>query len=367
MGWSFRRTIKMGPLKVNVSSGGLGLSTGVRGARVSVGPRGTYVTFGRGVFRYRHKIRSARTTPRQQLPQDPRQLPAGTSTPGFITTASSEELADMSPDATLLEVQAHLKRKSLFLWFVLVAAFIAVWAACVLPFEGTVAVCVLLLATAFPVKVWDNERRTARILYDVDDSEVVNRIGMANSVGLYLKKASELWHVFYSVKTDDWKKNAGANALIQRTAIRVLAGTLPHVELNIEPSCIPVGPQQLLFLPDRLLIWDGTGVAGIPYEQLDVRASTTSFIEEGRVPPDSRRIDTTWRFVRKDGGPDLRFSNNAQLPIMEYGRLELTSQSGLKVVLQTSTPAAAEGAATALTELSRRAAATSSVAGIPTT
>src|SRR3954468_24520892 len=29
-------------------------------------------------------------------------------------------------------------------------------------------------------------------------------------------------------------------------------------------------------------------------------------------------IGSTWRFVRRDGGPDRRFNNNRQLPILRY-------------------------------------------------
>src|SRR5690349_7083823 len=58
MGLSFRSSLKMGPLRVNVSGTGVGLSAGVRGARVSVGPRGTYVTLSAGGFRYQKKLNS---------------------------------------------------------------------------------------------------------------------------------------------------------------------------------------------------------------------------------------------------------------------------------------------------------------------
>lgn len=66
IGFSFRKSIKMGPLRLNLSKSGLGVSTGVKGLRVSVGPRGTYLNAGtKGVY-YRKKLNSKRflsTTP----------------------------------------------------------------------------------------------------------------------------------------------------------------------------------------------------------------------------------------------------------------------------------------------------------------
>ena len=46
MGWQFRKSINLGKgFKLNISKSGVGLSGGVKGARVSVGPRGVRRTF----------------------------------------------------------------------------------------------------------------------------------------------------------------------------------------------------------------------------------------------------------------------------------------------------------------------------------
>ena len=46
----------MGPLRLNLSKSGVGVSTGVKGLSVSVGPRGTYLNAGtKGVY-YRKKL-----------------------------------------------------------------------------------------------------------------------------------------------------------------------------------------------------------------------------------------------------------------------------------------------------------------------
>jgi uncharacterized tellurite resistance protein B-like protein len=274
---------------------------------------------------------------------------------GFITSATASELAVVSSDATLSEMQGYLRRTNLFRLYVVAAIVVMPWAISALVPIAVISLLIVLIVIAIPLRSWDLDRRTARIFYDVDDQEVVERIAIANSVGQALSSATRLWHIFYSVSTDDWKKNAGASALIRRTSIRATVGALPQIGLNIEPWCIPFGPQRLLFLPERLIVWDGKNLAGVPYEDLEISSETTRFIEEGTIPKDSQQVGVTWRYVRRDGGPDLRFNNNCQLAILEYGRLQLSSRSGLKVVLQTSAPAAVIGAANVLLALSRRA------------
>jgi hypothetical protein len=56
MGWSYRRSVKFGPFRLNLSKSGIGVSAGVRGARVSTGPGGTHLNLGTNGFYYRQKI-----------------------------------------------------------------------------------------------------------------------------------------------------------------------------------------------------------------------------------------------------------------------------------------------------------------------
>jgi len=51
MGWYFRRSVNVGPLRFNFSKSGVGQSFGIRGLRVGTGPRGSYVAGGRyGIY-----------------------------------------------------------------------------------------------------------------------------------------------------------------------------------------------------------------------------------------------------------------------------------------------------------------------------
>lgn len=336
----------MGPLRLNFSGSGVGVSAGVRGARVSVGPRGTYVNFGLGGFQYRKKLRNPTR-------QEWRAIEQST---GNIATATVAELAQASPEWMVQDSQLRLRRWNLFTAYCWSAAigFLVLWANTL--GAVTLIALVLFVAAGVAVRRWDTERRTARIIYDVDNEEILERLSMVNGAGQWLGSCQGLWHVFHAVQTSDWKKNAGASTLIRRTPTRCRAGVLPHFEVNVEVWCVPIGPQQLLLLPDRLLVWDGNQLAAMPYETISARTSASAFIEDGGAPPsDAHQVDTTWRFVRRDGGPDLRFGNNAQLPVMRYGELELTAASGLRVILQTSTVDAAEGAARALSALAGRA------------
>jgi hypothetical protein len=342
MGVSFSRSVKFGPLRVNFSTRSVGLSAGVRGARVSVGPRGTYVSLGAGGFRYRAKVGGAQRVPATPSPSE---APATASPalapsvdPGRIHTASVAELAESSPDSVLREIQDRVHR---FDWFMAYAIAVGAVALSQLSSPGILFAGLIVAGVpGYFLYAWNRERKTARLIYDVDDQELLYRLSVCNAAGEALSKPTRLWHIYSSLATSDWKRNAGASALIRRTNTACRAGSLTGIELNIEPWCVAVGPQQFLFLPDRILVHERRRFAALPYESLVAQFEVTRFIEEAPVPNDARQVDTTWRFVNKSGGPDRRFNNNRQFPVMEYGRLTLTSSHGLTVIVESSNPSA---------------------------
>lgn len=56
MSWSFRKSVSFGPLRLNFSKSGIGASVGVKGARVSVGKRGTFLNLSSHGFSFRKRI-----------------------------------------------------------------------------------------------------------------------------------------------------------------------------------------------------------------------------------------------------------------------------------------------------------------------
>ena len=64
MGLTFRKTLRLGPLHVNLSAHGVGLSAGVRGARFGVDALGhPYTHLGRGGIYYRKRWPAADVEP----------------------------------------------------------------------------------------------------------------------------------------------------------------------------------------------------------------------------------------------------------------------------------------------------------------
>ena len=113
--------------------------------------------------------------------------------------------------------------------------------------------------------------------------------------------------------------------------------------------------RSVYFLPDRILIRDGRRYAGMPYQNCRIAGAATRFIESGKIPNDAERVGTTWKYVNKGGGPDRRYKNNPQLPILRYGELALTAEPGFNFIWQTSRATAGPALSGTLTAISGQA------------
>jgi len=97
-----------------------------------------------------------------------------------------------------------------------------------------------------------------------------------------------------------------------------------------------------------MLFRSGRTFSDIAYSRLDTEWSTSRFIESGQAPKDGKQVDTVWQYSNVKGGPDRRFKNNRQLPVMLYDRLTLSSAEGLSWIIESSKPDSAHQLVAAL-------------------
>lgn len=200
-----------------------------------------------------------------------------------------------------------------------------------------IAGAVVLLIPGVLVHRKNREKRTTQLIYDLSHSAKAQQEEVEGSLG-HLGRSGAIWRLDSQSAITDWKRNAGAAYNVQRERISMRRSTPARVESNIVPVCLDLGKLKLFFLPDQLLYWQRGTFASIDYGDFKVASTSTRFIEESVQTSDSQQVGNTWRYVRKDGGPDRRFNNNRQLPIMLYGVVHATSAGGLNLVFHTSRP-----------------------------
>lgn len=141
--------------------------------------------------------------------------------------------------------------------------------------------------------------------------------------------ADRVWLVRAESGIVDGKYAGGAGVAVHRRRTRV-GRAVPHgVESNLIPPVIGVGTQALYFFPDRVIVLEGLAVGAVEYPDLQVKLSLTTSVEHDEQPSDAHVVGSTWEYVNRDGGPDRRFAQNRQIPLLEYAEISLRSSSGL--------------------------------------
>jgi hypothetical protein len=327
MGFYIRKAISVGPFRFNLSKSGVGLSTGVKGFRVGTGPRGNYVHIGRGGLYFRKTLSGPES--RQDAPSI-----SQTAEDSFqqIEAGSVAQMIDSSSVELLSEINAKTKRPSLWIFtlsffiiltVILFASNSPIWLIWLTVFVSVSAV----VAAAY----WDKLKKTVVLFYSMEPAVEDAYRGLHNALDA-VRSCSRTWQIPAQREISglyDWKTNSGVDSIVKRRAIRVSEAAPPYFETNISVPLVPAQRLKLYFFPDRLLVYDRGAVGAINYADLDVSSQSVQFHETDFLPPEARVVGHTWRFVNKSGGPDRRYNNNVEIPIVLYEEVHITSRSGL--------------------------------------
>ncbi len=322
------------------SKSGVSTSIGGKGYRTTSGPRGTHVTIGAGGIRYRQRIDGYLGTMPSTHPS-PYTQPSGvphTGTP--IVTADASQLVELSSASTLEQLN-NVTHQPAYAWMVIVGGLILALVALQIHFVITALLLCLTLYLASIVKASDTRRRTFHMEYKLEPSaqQRWNTLGQSLTA---LARTQRLWRITTQDHTYDWKRNAGASSLLSRTLVAVQQKTSANIFSNVNPYCLNIVGQQFFFFPDRIYVLQNGMYGAVEYISLTVGTGQTRFIEEQGVPQDAQVVGTTWRYVNKNGGPDRRFNNNRELPIAQYGVVELGSATGLNLLFHVSSLSAVD-------------------------
>lgn len=120
-------------------------------------------------------------------------------------------------------------------------------------------------------------------------------------------------------------------------------GVLPFsLKTNIEPIVFTMKDKQFAIMPDRLLVFTKKGLGVLDYADININISAVGFLESGTVPSDAELVKEVWGYANNDGSPDKRYANNKKFPVMKYGKIVITSKSGLDIRFMCSNEAASD-------------------------
>ncbi len=159
------------------------------------------------------------------------------------------------------------------------------------------------------------------------------RASYANLVTAFERVAScrRIWDV---------TSRAGVDRVAARTTASTALTREPVTFEKVEPELVRTefkalrlgnaNGRPLQIYPGFFMMREPSGdFALIEFDEVDCRYGPSNFIEEESAPADATQIGATWKYANKNGSRDMRFNNNYQIPVMQYGAFALSSQTGL--------------------------------------
>lgn len=178
----------------------------------------------------------------------------------------------------------------------------------------------------------EEQERLSRLATEFDlPDNLKDRFGRLCDAVVALADSQRIWDTISSVATDRYRERTTASQSIQRQPVRVSLGTCDLIQSSLKvPRLMNANGGELFLYPAFILYFvSQQAFALVDIRDVMLNYNPMSFIEEESVPSDAELIGHTWKKANKDGSPDRRFANNYQIPILKYGDVRLSSQSGL--------------------------------------
>lgn len=260
----------------------------------------------------------------------------------------NERASDVRQDQFEQELSAGIRQSNWFAGFSIAVALVwGVWT--VVDFAGQFSLTfgtlkfVLFMILIVLGYIYKTKRTKVFIGY-VLAPEAEAKLNQLLSAFVTLRRCSGVWayEVRENVNDKQWKYNAGGLFSVAKLPIAIFNRPMPNIETNINVCGVAYRRLAIYFLPEKLLVIEGTEIRHIPYSQLRITRTHLEYVEtQGHVFSDSMIIEHRWKFINRDGSPDRRFKANVQVPVVRCGILNL-DVSDFPVSLLTTDPNAPE-------------------------
>lgn len=321
MGLYFRKSKSYGPFRFNLSKSGVGVSTGVKGARLSFGPKGTYINVGRNGIYYKKKLGGSkskssgrRNTTRKKSINKSNGTAFDNKDTEFSTAPQQSIYRFQKSENNYLEtnILQDIRASRLYFWlFTFISLLLCMKVSWYLFF--IFLILYLIFKNFFCAHLNYNLSTGSSDIWEVFCQSF-----------LRMKRSKKTWFIISSGYSFYYSMFREA---VKIKIIKPFHNTKLRVRSNTISLLIAGKRHKFLFLPNCLIVKDGSSYFAYSYSNLRLESKNKEFLENETVQKDSQICDRTWKYTTKSGAPDLRYKNNPSIPICLYDCLKVYDSS----------------------------------------
>lgn len=351
MGWRFRKRAKILPgVYLNFSMSGISTTIGPKGLNVNIGNKGAYLNTGiPGTgFYNRTKITNSQSTandidtyPPSPQVYNPPVVEKSTSiesleiesitSPGLSALKNTlleayEEKEIISNEIEKTIYGINLSKKVLIISYILLIGFFTK------RFKNN------YLHKTEVLKELQEQLKQCVVDIDINfPEEFQQRYQELVESYKTLISSERIWDITTSTALSAGDRS-GAGASVIRKPVKFVFGEINIISTKYAAFHLQnANGGDLYIYPGFVLIIDSMKKIGlIDLKDLKIKFLRQKFIESETVPTDTKILEYTWAKVNKNGTPDQRYKDNYQIPIVQYGKIHLSSETGLNEEYQIS-------------------------------
>lgn len=340
----FRRKTKLFPgVYLNFSKTGISTTIGVPGASINFGKQGAYVNTGipgTGIYN-RQKIGGGQTV-EKRVPLSDTEIPA--------ESYSNEEIGSIKTDnaeATTTEGLQELKKTLLDCYDECnELKKEIVKAKSNLTVATIIMVFSYILIFGFFIKWFKENTKDKRdylenlkhqlencfINIDIDADDQIDKkyLDLLETYKILIT-CEKIWDITTSVAIDQSATRSAAGTEVTRKLVKFGFGNIDIIKSKYEALHFENANGGDIYIYPAFIVIVGAfkkfGLVDI--RELDFNFHGQRFVESENVSKDAIVVGSTWAKVNKNGSPDKRFKDNYEIPICQYGDINLTSKTGL--------------------------------------
>lgn len=178
----------------------------------------------------------------------------------------------------------------------------------------------------------EEQERLSRLQTQIElPSSVIKAFHRMNDEFGVLTECDRIWDTISQRTTSRVVERTTATRVVERKPVRFKFGRCELIESEWKvPHLENANGGDIYFYPVFALYFvSSDNFALLEYKDIQIEFSVSQFIEEETLPGDTTIVGQTWVKANKDGSPDKRFNGNYQIPIALYGKLSITSPTGM--------------------------------------
>ncbi|WP_160139690.1 DUF4236 domain-containing protein [Chryseobacterium sp. c4a] len=351
MAWSYRKRIKVIPgVHLNFSKRGISTTIGIKGASINFSQAGTTLNTNVLGFSTRHKLSSSHVRPQYQsginptpsYPESP--VNQTSSLPENIFSADIHEITSQNmqgiKEAIILAQQqkkdltSDLKKITRTLSItrakkILSYAFLYGLIKKEIPQNSDRDI----KAQQEAIKQTKAMIEKCYVNLEIDfDLEIKRKFEKVYEAFKKLGTSQKIWDITSAHFQDRVATRSSAGTIVSRTQVHFALKAIPYIKSDYQALYMKnANGADIYIYPTFIVMYTNENkFAIIGIHELNFQHTYTRFTETSTVPKDSRIIGQTWAKVNKNGTRDKRFKSNYQIPVVRYGNIRLSTQTGLR-------------------------------------